>query len=91
MTSYFDLIKVDYVQHGDLELTRTELAEIFGQSSNSILSNRVFDVCDTDKNGLMCAKDFAVMLLTIMKGSIEEKARLVYDVYELNSGRSKGF
>ena len=25
---------VDYVQHGDLELTRTELAEIFGQSNS---------------------------------------------------------
>ena len=79
---------VDYVQHGDLELTRTELAEIFGQSNCSILSNRIFDVCDTDKNGLMCAKDFALMLLTIIKGTIEEKARLVYDVYELETSHS---
>ena len=28
----------------------------------------------------MCAKDFALMLLTIIKGTIEEKARLVYEI-----------
>ena len=28
----------------------------------------------------MYAKDFALMLLTIIKGTIEEKARLVYEI-----------
>ena len=47
---------VDYVQHGDLKLTRTELAEIFERSSSSILSSHFFDVCDMDKNGLCMPK-----------------------------------
>ena len=47
---------VDYVQHGDLKLTRTELAEIFEWSSSSILSSHFFDVCDMDKNGLCMPK-----------------------------------
>ena len=72
-------------KYGDFELTRTELAEIFGQSNNSNLSNRVFEVIDRDKNGHICAREFADILILLLKGSIEEKAALMHRVYNLEN------
>ena len=58
---------VDYSEYGDLELTRCELEEILGQSPNSNLSNRIFDFTDKDKNGHVCAREFADILILLLK------------------------
>ena len=73
-------MKPEKRKYGDFELTRTELAEIFGQSNNSNLSNRVFEVIDRDKNGHICAREFADILILLLKGSMEEKAALMHRV-----------
>ena len=80
-----NVMKHNKAKYGDFELTRTELAEIFGQSNNSNLSNRVFEVIDTDKNGHICAREFADILILLLKGSIEEKAALMHRVYNLEN------
>ena len=75
-------------EDGDVELNREELAEIVGHKHNSILSERIFELIDTDKNGTICAREPAKLFLLLMKGTAEEKAHLLYSVYDVDSRRN---
>lgn len=51
---------------------------------------QIFDLVDKDKNGFISFREFVDMLVIFLKGSAEEKMKLMFDMYDINGiGRLK--
>lgn len=51
---------------------------------------QIFNLVDKDKNGFISFREFVDMLVIFLKGSAEEKMKLMFDMYDINgTGRLK--
>ncbi|KAG7154097.1 Dual oxidase 2-like [Homarus americanus] len=70
-----------------MQMTRAELATQLGMLPNSIFMNRLFEIMDSDKSGFITIKEFWDVMLVFAQGTPEEKAKLMFDIYDIsNSG-----
>jgi len=54
------------------------------------LNLQIFYLVDKDKNGFISFREFVDMLVIFLKGSAEEKMKLMFDMYDINgTGRLK--
>jgi len=44
---------------------------------------KMFDLVDRDKNGYISFREFLDMLIIFVKGSAEDKAQLMFDMYDI--------
>jgi len=68
-----------------MALSRTELSNLFGQRADSPLMRRIFETIDTDNDGTVCAQEFVEFLVLVMKGNNDDKAQLIYDIYDVSN------
>lgn len=45
---------------------------------------QIFSLVDKDKNGFISFREFVDMLVIFLKGSAEEKMKLMFDMYDIN-------
>lgn len=66
------------------ELSRTEFAESLGLKPNSLFVESMFSLADEDGNGYLSFREFLSILLILMKGSPEEKSKLMFTMYDID-------
>ncbi|KAG8440375.1 hypothetical protein GDO86_006217 [Hymenochirus boettgeri] len=66
------------------ELSRTEFAESLGLKSHSMFVESMFSLADEDGNGYLSFREFLNILVILMKGSPEEKSRLMFTMYDVD-------
>ncbi|MPC29483.1 Dual oxidase 2 [Portunus trituberculatus] len=67
-----------------VEITLDELANELGMLPNNIFVQQLFRRMDTNKDGFITVKEFWDVMEVLAKGKPEEKARLVFDIYDIN-------
>ncbi|XP_065589784.1 dual oxidase 2 [Cyrtonyx montezumae] len=74
------------------ELSRAEFAESLGLKANSMFVDSMFSLADKDGNGYISFREFLDILVVFMKGSSEEKSKLMFRMYDIdeNGFLSKG-
>lgn len=83
-----ELLKVDKNMAkivANMELTITEFAESLKMSKDSEFVKRMFALVDKDKNNLISFREFIDLLVIFANGNEEDKARLLFDMYDINS------
>ncbi|EFN70161.1 Dual oxidase [Camponotus floridanus] len=72
------------------ELTIIEFAEALSMKPDAEFVKKIFNLVDKDKNGFISFREFVDMLVIFLKGSSEEKMKLMFDMYDINgTGRLK--
>ncbi|XP_025152426.1 dual oxidase 2 [Harpegnathos saltator] len=72
------------------ELTIIEFAEALSMRPDSEFVKKIFNLVDKDKSGFISFREFVDMLVIFLKGSAEEKIKLMFDMYDINGkGRLK--
>ncbi|XP_050459016.1 dual oxidase 2-like isoform X1 [Cataglyphis hispanica] len=72
------------------ELTIIEFAEALSMKPDAEFVKKIFNLVDKDKNGFISFREFVDMLVIFLKGSAEEKMKLMFDMYDINGiGRLK--
>ncbi|XP_025075781.1 dual oxidase 2-like isoform X1 [Pogonomyrmex barbatus] len=72
------------------ELTIIEFAEALSMRPDAEFVKKIFYLVDKDKNGFISFREFVDMLVIFLKGSAEEKMKLMFDMYDINgTGRLK--
>nr|DBA31677.1 TPA: hypothetical protein GDO54_007470 [Pyxicephalus adspersus] len=66
------------------ELSRTEFAESLGLKPQSIFVESMFSLADEDRNGYLSFREFLNILIILMKGSPEEKSKLMFTMYDID-------
>ncbi|XP_075064233.1 dual oxidase 1-like [Mixophyes fleayi] len=66
------------------ELSRTEFAESLGLKPHSMFVESMFSLADQDGNGYLSFREFLNILLILMKGSPEEKSKLMFTMYDID-------
>ncbi|KAM4677018.1 LOW QUALITY PROTEIN: dual oxidase 1-like [Discoglossus pictus] len=66
------------------ELSRTEFAESLGLKPHSMFVESMFSLADEDGNGYLSFREFLNILVILMKGSPEEKSRLMFTMYDID-------
>ncbi|KAM9311863.1 dual oxidase 1-like [Gastrophryne carolinensis] len=66
------------------ELSRTEFADSLGLKPQSLFVESMFSLADEDGNGYLSFREFLNILLIFMKGSPEEKSRLMFTMYDID-------
>jgi len=79
----------DISHHTTISIADFRLAlGIVGMTSDSILSQRLFNVFDSSKSGQLSFSDYAIGLSIMMKGTVEQKLGLSFQLIDINeSGR----
>ncbi|XP_072348918.1 dual oxidase 2 [Scyliorhinus torazame] len=74
------------------ELTRAEFADALGLKYDSMFVEQMFSLADKDGNGYLSFREFLDILVIFMKGSPEEKSKLMFQMYDVdgNGFLSKG-
>lgn len=67
------------------ELSRTEFADSLGLKADSLFVESVFSLADKDRNGYVSFKEFLDILVVLMKGTPEEKSKLVFKMYDMEN------
>ncbi|XP_037076443.1 dual oxidase 1-like [Pollicipes pollicipes] len=83
-----ELLNVDASGMRDVihtELTLAEFADALSVSSSSSFVTKMFAVVDTDQNGFISFREFLDMMVLFAKGSAEDKARLMFDMYDIDN------
>lgn len=83
-----ELLKVDKNMAkfiAKMELTITEFAEALKMSKDSVFVKKMFGLVDKDKNNLISFREFIDLLVIFAKGDEEDKAKLLFDMYDINS------
>lgn len=63
---------------------------IFVERLYILIHLQIFNLVDKDKNGFISFREFVDMLVIFLKGSAEEKMKLMFDMYDINgTGRLK--
>nr|XP_014343689.1 PREDICTED: dual oxidase 1-like [Latimeria chalumnae] len=95
---FAQLLEIDKVDAGDFntetsrktkdslncELTRAEFAESLGLKADSMFVDSMFSLADKDGNGYLSFREFLDILVVFMKGSPEEKSRLMFQMYDID-------
>ncbi|XP_014476938.1 PREDICTED: dual oxidase 2-like isoform X2 [Dinoponera quadriceps] len=72
------------------ELTMIEFAEALSMRPDAEFVKKIFNLVDKDRNGFISFREFVDMLVIFLKGSAEEKIKLMFDMYDINgTGRLK--
>ncbi|XP_015123350.1 dual oxidase [Diachasma alloeum] len=66
------------------ELTILEFAEALTMRADSEFVRKMFNLIDTDKNGFISFREFIDMLVLFLKGTAEDKLKLMFDMYDIN-------
>ncbi|OXB81937.1 UNVERIFIED_CONTAM: hypothetical protein H355_004020 [Colinus virginianus] len=66
------------------ELSRAEFAESLGLKANSMFVDSMFSLADKDGNGYISFREFLDILVVFMKGSSEEKSKLMFRMYDID-------
>lgn len=69
----------------NMELTLYEFAEALNMPAQSEFATRMFYLVDKDKSGFVSFREFADLLIIFAKGSEEEKAKLLFDMYDIDA------
>ncbi|XP_073474996.1 dual oxidase 1-like isoform X2 [Aquarana catesbeiana] len=66
------------------ELSRTEFAESLGLKPHSTFVDSMFSLADEDGNGYLSFREFLNILIILMKGSPEQKSKLMFTMYDID-------
>lgn len=66
------------------ELTKYEFADALSLKPNSLFVENMFQLVDKDENGYISFREFLDIIVIFHKGSAEDKARMLFDMYDLN-------
>ncbi|XP_067829644.1 dual oxidase 2 [Heptranchias perlo] len=66
------------------ELTRVEFADALGLKDDSMFVEQMFSLADKDGNGYLSFREFIDILIIFMKGSPEEKSKLMFQMYDVD-------
>uniref|UniRef100_A0A8C0ANC7 NAD(P)H oxidase (H2O2-forming) n=1 Tax=Buteo japonicus TaxID=224669 RepID=A0A8C0ANC7_9AVES len=66
------------------ELSRAEFAEALGLKAHSMFVDSMFSLADKDSNGYISFREFLDILVVFMKGSPEEKSKLMFRMYDID-------
>ncbi|KAM8780804.1 dual oxidase 1 isoform 1-T2 [Rhynchonycteris naso] len=66
------------------ELSRAEFAESLGLKPQDTFVEAMFSLADKDGNGYLSFREFLDILVVFMKGSPEEKSRLMFRMYDFD-------
>ncbi|KAM5337869.1 dual oxidase 2 isoform 2-T2 [Glossophaga mutica] len=66
------------------ELSRAEFAESLGLKPQDMFVESMFSLADKDGNGYLSFREFLDILVVFMKGSPEDKSRLMFTMYDLD-------
>ncbi|XP_015439624.1 PREDICTED: dual oxidase-like [Dufourea novaeangliae] len=88
-----EILKIDSAVAKEViytELTLIEFSEALSMRPDSEFIKKIFNLVDKDKNGFISFREFLDMLIIFLKGSVEEKVKLMFDMYDINgTGRLK--
>ncbi|XP_059917302.1 dual oxidase 1 [Gadus macrocephalus] len=65
------------------ELAATELADALGLKPDSLFVNSMFTLADKDGNGYLSFQEFLDVIVIFMKGSPEEKSKLMFSMHDI--------
>lgn len=65
------------------ELTGTEFAEALGLKPDSVFVDSMFTLADKDGNGYLSFQEFLDVIVIFMKGSPEEKSKLMFSMHDI--------
>ncbi|NXO94061.1 DUOX2 oxidase, partial [Certhia brachydactyla] len=66
------------------ELSRAEFAEALGLKDHSMFVESMFSLADKDGNGYISFREFLDILVVFMKGSPEEKSKVMFRMYDID-------
>ncbi|KFR02023.1 Dual oxidase 2 [Nipponia nippon] len=66
------------------ELSRAEFAKALGLKANSMFVDSMFSLADKDGNGYISFREFLDILVVFMKGSPEEKSKVMFRMYDID-------
>ncbi|NXD28302.1 DUOX2 oxidase, partial [Spelaeornis formosus] len=66
------------------ELSRAEFAEALGLKDQSMFVESMFSLADKDGNGYISFREFLDILVVFMKGSPEEKSKVMFRMYDID-------
>ncbi|MEJ1278672.1 hypothetical protein NN561_009594 [Cricetulus griseus] len=66
------------------ELSRVEFADSLGLKPQDMFVESMFSLADKDGNGYLSFREFLDILVVFMKGSPEEKSRLMFRMYDFD-------
>uniref|UniRef100_A0A3Q3QEA6 NAD(P)H oxidase (H2O2-forming) n=2 Tax=Monopterus albus TaxID=43700 RepID=A0A3Q3QEA6_MONAL len=66
------------------ELTASEVADALGLKSDSLFVDSMFTLADKDGNGYLSFQEFLDVIVIFMKGSPEEKSKLMFSMNDIN-------
>ncbi|NWY30255.1 DUOX2 oxidase, partial [Pheucticus melanocephalus] len=66
------------------ELSRAEFAEALGLKEHSMFVESMFSLADKDGNGYISFREFLDILVVFMKGSAEEKSKVMFRMYDID-------
>ncbi|XP_061451047.1 dual oxidase 2 [Rhineura floridana] len=66
------------------ELSRTEFADALGLKPQSVFVDSMFSLADKDGNGYLSFREFLDILVVFMKGSSQEKSKLMFTMYDID-------
>ncbi|OWK58826.1 Dual oxidase 2 [Lonchura striata] len=66
------------------ELSRAEFAEALGLKEHSMFVESMFSLADKDGNGYISFREFLDILVVFMKGSPEEKSKVMFRMYDID-------
>nr|AXN93676.1 dual oxidase [Scylla paramamosain] len=76
--------KVEQNKSFFIDITLDELANELGMVPENLFVKQLFRRMDTNKDGFITVKEFWDVMEVLAKGKPEEKARLVFDIYDIN-------
>ncbi|KAK0139023.1 Dual oxidase 2 [Merluccius polli] len=65
------------------ELAATEFAEALGLKPDSLFVDSMFTLADKDGNGYLSFREFLDVIVIFMKGSSEEKSKLMFSMHDI--------
>uniref|UniRef100_A0A8C8C430 NAD(P)H oxidase (H2O2-forming) n=2 Tax=Oncorhynchus tshawytscha TaxID=74940 RepID=A0A8C8C430_ONCTS len=68
----------------ETELTGTEFADALGLKPDSLFVDSMFTLADKDGNGYLSCQEFLDVIVIFMKGSPEEKSKLMFSMHDID-------
>ncbi|CAI5793052.1 dual oxidase 2 [Podarcis lilfordi] len=66
------------------ELSREEFADALGLKPQSVFVDSMFSLADKDGNGYLSFREFLDIFVVFMKGSPQEKSKLMFTMYDID-------
>lgn len=82
-----ELLNLDSNQAREIintELTAYEFAETLSLRPDAVFVKQMFALVDTDGNGYISFREFLNMIIIFAKGSPDDKAKLMFDIYDID-------